>query len=64
MLDCLDQCINYNFDLYKDTGIIIVERPDWVRNTDLKSGIYQQQPDDINSVHRCIEAELMRRSKM
>ena len=60
LLDCLDQCINYKFDLYKDTGIIIVERPDWVRNTDLKSGIYQQQPDDINSVHSCIEAELRR----
>ena len=27
LLDCLDQCINYNFDLYKNTGIIIVERP-------------------------------------
>ncbi len=63
LLDCLDQCINYNFDVYKDTGIIIVERPDWVQNIHLSSGIYQQQPDDINGFHRRIEAEL-RRSKM
>lgn len=63
LLDCLDQCINYNFDLYKDTGIIIVERPDGFRNTDWESGIYRQNPDDINRVHGCIEAEL-RRSKM
>ena len=63
LLDCLDQCINYEFNRYKDTGIIIVERPDWVQNIHLKSGIHQQQPDDINSLHRCIEDEL-RRSKM
>ena len=63
LLDCLDQCINYNFDLYKDTGIIIVERPDGLRYTNWKSGVYRQHLDEINSVHRCIEAEL-RRLKM
>ena len=58
LLACVDQCI-FDSDRYKDTGIIVVERPD---NFDKRgcypSGVYKQNPYDINSLNSSIESEL------
>lgn len=58
LLDCLDQCIT-DSDIYKDTGIIVVERPDnFDKRSHYMSGICKQDPYDIDHLHRLIEEEL------
>lgn len=58
LLDCLDQCIT-DSDIYKDTGIIVVERPDnFDKRSHYMSGICKQDPYDIDYLHRLIEEEL------
>lgn len=58
LLDCIDQRIT-DSDTYKDTGIIIVERPyGFDKRSHYMSGIYKQDPYDIDYLHRLIEEEL------
>ena len=58
LLDCIDQCIT-DSDTYKDTGIIVVERPyGFDKRSCYPSGVYKQNPYDINSLNSSIDAEL------
>lgn len=58
LLDCLDQCIA-DFEVYKNSGIVIVERPNnFNKKSNYRSEIYKQNPNNIDFLKIEIEDEL------
>ena len=59
LLACVDQSIHDWDACFKNTGIIVVERPDGVdKRSGYLSGVYRQDPYDANNLNSSIETEL------